>query len=354
MLKLIKRPSQKIGQPPGTLVHIGEKKSETVQIKTIFYHENDFQEIDTSDIGNGSTDQLRPGVTWINIDGLHQIDIFEKIGKDFEIHPLVLEDVLNTAHRPKIEDFGNYLFVVIKMLYLEPETGEVNSEQLSLILGKNFVLSFQERTGDVFDQIRERLRQGRGRIRKMGADYLIYSLIDAIIDNYFIILESLGETVEKLEEEVLTSPGPDTLQQIHVLKREMIFLRRSVWPLREVVGLMEKGEFELINDTTRIYLRDLYDHTIQIIDSIEALRDILTGLLDIYLSSMSNRMNEVMKVLTIIATIFIPLTFIAGVYGMNFKYIPELEWHWGYPAIWGIMLVVGAIMVLYFRKKKWF
>jgi magnesium transporter len=239
------------------------------------------------------------------------------------------------------------------MLSFHARRREVQSEQVSLILGPNFVISFQEAGGDVFDPVRERIRTGKGRVRKMGPDYLAYSLIDAVVDNYFIILENLGERVEALEEKLISDPKRETLHALHVLKREMIYLRKSVWPLREVISGLERAESGLIKEPTGIFFRDVYDHTIQVIDTVETYRDMLSGMLDIYLSSISNRMNEVMKVLTIIATIFIPLTFIAGVYGMNFKFMPELEWRWGYFLIVGIMLAIGLVMVIYFRRKRW-
>jgi magnesium transporter len=295
----------------------------------------------------------KPTVTWINIDGIHQVEIIEKIGTYFGIHSLILEDIMNTGQRPKMEDFEDYIFVVVKMIYYDEKDNEIKAEQVSLLLGSNFVISFQEKEGDVFDPIRERIRKAKGRITKMKADYLAYALVDTIVDHYFMVLEKLGEKIEGMEEELVTNPTPETLQTIHTLKRELIFLRKSVWPLREVISVLERGESSLIDESTGIYLRDVYDHTIQVIDTIETFRDMVSGMLDIYLSSISNRMNEVMKVLTIMATIFIPLTFIAGVYGMNFKYIPELEWHWGYPVILFVMVAIGILMVIYFRRKKW-
>jgi magnesium transporter len=228
----------------------------------------------------------------------------------------------------------------------------VAAEQVSLILGPNYVISFQEGE-DVFEPLRERIKSGKGRIRKMGADYLAYALLDSIVDNYFAVLEKLGEAVEFLEEKLVTDPTRDTLHAIHNLKREMIFLRRSVWPLREVLGSLERGESPLVKDSTEVFFRDVYDHTIQVIDTIETFRDMLSGMLDIYLSSISNRLNEVMKVLTIIATLFIPLTFLVGVYGMNFKYMPELGLRWAYPVLWAIMVGTAVAMLIYFRKKRW-
>jgi len=349
----IKRHSRKAGLPPGTLVHIGEKKTEQIKITLIDYDEQNVQERVVEKVKECFPFKETPTVTWINIDGLHSIETIEKIGKHFELHPLILEDILNTGQRPKCEDYEKCLFMVLKMLTYNNQSNSIQAEQVSLILGQNFVLSFQEAVGDVFEQIRDRIRNAKGRIRKMSADYLAYALIDAVVDNYFLILEKMGERLESIEEELVTTYTDKTPQQIHGIKRELLFLRKSVWPLREVTNNLEKTESSLILDTTRPYLRDVYDHTIQIIDTVESFRDMVSGMLDIYLSSLSNRMNAVMKVLTIIATIFIPLTFIAGIYGMNFKGMPELEWKWGYPIILIIMVVVGVSMLIYFKRKKW-
>ena len=312
MPKLTKKRSEKAGLPPGTLIHIGEKKSEIPKITIMDYGEAHFQEKETKTIEECFLFKDTPTVTWINIDGLHQVEILEKLGECYGFHPLVLEDILNTDQRPKIEDYGEYLYIVLKMLDQSNQSNEILTEQISLILGPSFVISFQESEGDVFDPIRERIRTGKGRIRKMGADYLTYALLDSIVDNYFIVMEKLGEKIEFLEEELVKRPIPETLQTIHHLKREMIFFRKAVWPLREVIGSLERGELPLVKETTRIYLRDVYDHTIQVIDTIETFRDMVSGMLDIYLSSVSNRLNSVMKVLTIIATIFMPLTFLPG------------------------------------------
>ena len=359
MLRFIKKRSKTIGQPPGTLVHIGEKKTEKTRITIIDYDEPHFEEKEVREVEECFPFRDKPTVTWINIDGLHQVEIIEKIGTHFNLHPLILEDILNTGQRPKVEDFDDYLFIVLKMLYQNDKDNEIKAEQVSLIIGSQYVISFQEREGDVFNPIRDRIRNSKGRIRKMGADYLAYSLIDAIVDSYFMILERLGEEIEDMEEELVSNPTPKTSQGIHKLKGEMIFLRKSVWPLREVISGLERGESSLIKESTVIYLRDVYDHTIQVIDTIETYRDIVSGMVDTYLSSISNRMNEVMKVLTIIATIFIPLTFIAGIYGMNFNpdaspwNMPELNWGFGYLAAIGVMVLVVLGMIFYFKRKKW-
>jgi magnesium transporter len=317
------------------------------------YDEKQFQEKEVNTVEDGIFKEKTSKVTWLNIDGVHQPEIIEQVGKHFGLHPLVLEDIANTGQRPKMEDFDNYIFVVLRMLRFDEKENETKTEQISIILGADFVISFQEKEGDVFDPIRERIRNNKGRLRKMGADYLAYALIDAIVDNYFMILEKLGEAIEEVEDKLVTNPTAETLQTIHDLKREMVFLHKSVWPLREVINRLERSESPLINKSTCIYLRDVYDHTIQVMDSVETFRDMLSGMLDIYLSSVSNRMNEVMKVLTVIATIFIPLTFVAGVYGMNFKDMPELGQIWGYPAILALMLTIALVMVMYFRRKKW-
>jgi len=352
-IKVVKKRSSKAGLPPGTLIHVGEKKVESVNITFIDYDEQSFQEKQVTGIEECLKLKDTATVSWINIDGLHDIELLEKLGKGFGLHSLVLEDILSTGQRPKFEDYEKHIFIVLKMLSFSDVNQSVETEQVSLIFGPNYVISFQERIGDVFDQVRERIRSAKGRIRKMGSDYLAYALLDAVVDNYFVILERFGEKIESMEEEVISNPTERTVQQIHSLKREMISLRKSIWPLRELIGGLQKSESSLIKETTDIYLRDVYDHTIQIIDTIESFRDMVSGMLDIYLSSLSNKMNAVMKVLTIIATLFIPLTFVAGIYGMNFKYMPELEWRWSYPIVWLIMIAVAVVMLCYFKRKKW-
>jgi magnesium transporter len=291
-------------------------------------------------------------VTWINVVGLHEVAILQDLGDCFGFHPLVLEDILNTEQRAKLEDFGDYVLIVLKSFKTGGD-GDIESEQVSVILGPNYVISFQEKQGDGFLPVRQRLQSGAGRVRRMGPDYLAYLLLDIVVDGYFDTLEGFGDSVEMLEEQLLADPSPQTLQQIHYLKQRMIQLRRGVWPLREVIGSMERGESPLIQDSTHVYLRDLYDHTIQVMDVVESYRDMLSSMLDVYLSSVSNTMNAVMKVLTIIGTIFIPLTFIAGIYGMNFRYMPELEARWGYPAVLVVMLVMVGAMLIYFKRRRW-
>lgn len=350
---MIKR-SKKAGLPPGTLVHIGEEKTGEIKIAVMDYNETELQEKEMTSIEECFLFRDRPTVTWINIDGIHQVDLIQKLGDCYGFHPLMLEDILNSDQRPKVEDYGDYLYIILKMLHFDDESRTVVTEQVSLILGRNFVISFQEgKKGDVFNPIRDRLRNNKGLLRKMGTDYLVYSLMDAIVDNYFVVLEKLGEKIESLEEELTRKPVPATLNSLHKLKREMILLRKSVWPLREVITLMERHASSLITASTALYFRDVYDHTIQVIDAVETFRDMLSGMLDIYLSSSSNRLNEVMKVLTIIATLFMPLTFIVGLYGMNFRHMPELEWPWGYPMVLALMIGIVVFMLAYFKRKRW-
>jgi magnesium transporter len=345
--------SRKNGLDPGSLVYVGEPKTGKPRITILDYDGEKFLEKEAASCQECFAFRDTASVTWINVDGVHDPAIIETIGAHFGLHPLILEDILTTSQRPKMEDLGDMLYLVVRMLEYDGAKGEVDTDQLSLIVGRNFIISFQERAGDMFDPIRDRIRHNKGRIRKLGPDYLAYALLDAVVDQYFVVLERLGERIETLEEELVDNPRKETMHEIHGLKREMIYLRKSVWPLREVVAGLERVESSLIQDATNIFFRDVYDHTIQVIDNVETYRDMLSGMVETYLSSISNRMNEVMKVLTIISTIFIPLTFIVGVYGMNFKHMPELEWRLGYFLVWGIILAVALAMAAFFRRKKW-
>jgi magnesium transporter len=353
MARLIKKRAQKAGLPPGTLVYTGEKSDRKPQITIIEYDEHAYGEKDLAAITECLILKDKPGVTWINVVGIHDLANVENLGDCLNLHPLVLEDILSTDQRPKLEDFGDYIYLVLKSLKYGDETDEIDAQQISLIIGANYVLSFCEGNEDLFQPVALRIRNNLGRIRRSGADYLAYALMDLIVDNYFVILERLGETIEFLEEALVTRPLPATLQSIHKLKLDMLILRKSIWPLREVISKLQRRESPLIKEPTGIYLKDVYDHAIQVIETIETYRDMLSGMVDIYLSSMSNRLNEVMKVLTIIATIFIPLTWIAGVYGMNFKNMPELEWRYGYLVIMVSMVSIALVMLIFFKKKKW-
>ena len=353
-LKMYAKGGSKVGLAPGALVHVGEKKVEKVRIKIVVYNSENIVEKELNNIEECLLfkDQLGTNL-WINVDGLDKIEVIEKLGSYFDIHPLTLEDVLNTGQRPKMEDYESYVYTVLKMILLNTEKKDIVIDQVSIIFGYNYILSFMEKGENIFDPLKERLKNPASRLRKNGVDYLAYSLIDSVIDNYFLILEHFGEEIEDLEEELIIHPTPETLKTIQKYKRDMIILRKSVWPLRELINCMQQIESEIIKDTTRIYLRDVYDHTIRVIESVEDFRDILSSMVDIYLSSISNKMNDIMKVLTVIATIFIPLTFIVGVYGMNFDNMPELHWSWGYPAVMLFMTLIGITMFIYFKKKRW-
>jgi magnesium transporter len=339
--------------PPGTVLYTGEKKLDKATIDIIDYDEGSLREFESATVEDCFPFSDTPTITWMNVTGLHDVEMIESLGTRFGLHPLVMEDIVSTGQRPKFEDFGTYAFMVLKTLHKSEAVGEVRTEQISLILGSNFVMSFQEIEEDPFGHVRDRIRSGKGRIRTMGPDYLAYALIDAIVDHYFVVLETLGDEIEILGEEVVHDPGPETLHTIQTLKRELSHLRRSVWPLREVVSGFQRADSVLLNDRTEVFLRDAYDHTIQVMETVESFRDMVSGMFDTYLSSVSNRMNEVMKVLTIIATIFIPITFVAGVYGMNFQGMPELAKPWGYPAALLVMLAIALWMIFYFRRKRW-
>ena len=353
MSRLAPKRSRKAGLPPGTPVHLGERKSDTTRLTLLHYDEQRAVEQEMKTAQECLALRDSPGVSWINITGLHEVETLAQFGDTFGLHPLVLEDILNTDQRPKLEDYGEYLYIVIKRLGNGAPANEISTEQISLILGRNLVISFLESDSGVFNVVKDRILNNRGRIRRLGADYLAYTLMDAVVDNYFAIFEKLGERIEILQETIISRPTPASLQTLHALKRELLFLRKSVWPLREVVSGLQRGDSTLIHKDTWFYLRDVYDHTIHVIDTIETYRDMLASMMDIYLSSLSIRLNEVMKVLTIIATIFMPLTFIVGLYGMNFQHMPELSWRWGYPLVLLVMAGVTAGMLVFFRRKKW-
>ncbi len=352
MPRFLKYISKKTGAAPGTLIHVGEKKADQTTIDLIEYNAESTARRSISSISElqslaGRSDVIR----WIDIDGLHDTTLIESIGRIFNIHPLTLEDIVNTGHRPKVEIFEGYVYAIIKMLRYHG--GVISSEQVSLVISDRLLISFQEQPGDVFHPVRQRIHNAMGRIRNSGSDYLAYALLDTVVDNYYQILESFGEELETLEEALLENPERESLERIHQLKRETVYLRKQIWPLRETIGGLSHDDSPLITDQTRLFFRDVHDHTVQVIEIIESYRDILTGLLDLYMSSVGNRMNEVMKVLTIIATIFIPVTFVAGVYGMNFKFMPELDWRWGYAGAWGVMACIAAVMIFYFKRKNW-
>jgi magnesium transporter len=358
MQKLVSGVARKAGMIPGTLVHVGEEGGAPVRVTAIRYSLEQVEELVVTDLSAFLAAPRHPGVTWVNVEGVHDVSIIQQLGDHFGLHPLLQEDVANTEQRPKLEDYGDFLFLVLRMLYEQPSSEsedlvEIDSEQVSLVLGTDVVITFLEDPQDVFEPVRNRIRDNRGRVRKSGADYLLYALVDVIVDNYFTALERFSDLAEALEVEVMGEPSPATLPAIQQMKRAMIQVRRAIWPLRDVVSALLRGESRLVKKATVVYLRDVYDHVVRVVDIVETYREMVGGLMDIYLSTLSNRMNEVMKVLTIIATIFIPLTFIAGVYGMNFENIPELHWRHGYWYVWLVMLVSGVTLLVFFRRKKW-
>jgi magnesium transporter len=345
--------TRRVGLSPGTLLHIGERHLDTARLELFNYTPEQLEHRDSLTIEACLEATRQPGLHWVNLLGIHDVPLVEQLGRSFGLNSLALEDLLNTDHRPKAENFGDSLLVILKILSIDEEKGRLASEQVSIALTASAVLSIQEQPGDVFDGVRERLASPRGRHRQRGADYLAYSLIDSVVDSYFPVLERLGEMLTDIEEELADRPQRATLQRIHALKRDLMVVRKAVWPLREVVSGLEREGSELIDERTIPFLRDLYEHLVQIIDTTEIYRDSVSGLLDLYLSSVSQRTNEIMKVLTVMATIFIPLTFLVGVYGMNFDYMPELRWPWGYPALWVLMIACVVGMLTLFRCKKW-
>jgi magnesium transporter len=381
MGRIVRRAVKRPGTPPGTVVHSGIRRVETPHLHRIRYGPDAFEEVDVAPDGPlelgvggwgvraaggaaaggaGAVDAAEAaggaaggaGVVWLNVDGLHDVSLLERIGAEMGIHPLAMEDVANVGQRPKLEEYDAHLFVVLHMLRLREGT-HVEVEQVSFLVGDGYLISFQEAPGDVFEPVRARLRSGKGRLRARGADFLAYALMDAVVDASFEVLEGLGERTEVLETEVLERPTPATMRAVHELKRELLVLRRSVWPLRELMGAFLRVDGPLVQEGTRLYLRDVYDHSHHLLDTVELLRDMSSGMQDLYLSSVSNRTNEVMKVLTIMASIFIPLTFVAGVYGMNFEHMPELAIPWAYPAVLAGMAAAGLGMAGYFRHRRW-
>lgn len=350
----IRKRSEKSGAPPGTLAYLGDAPAtQPITVTLLQYDERQIAERTLAQPAEAFPLPDEPMVSWLNLDGVHRVELIEQVGRALALHPLLLEDLVNTQQRPKLEDYGSNLFVVVRMLEYDRQRAHVHSEQVAVVLGRSYLVSFEEDPGDVFDAVRNRLRSGSPRLRSSGPDYLAYALLDAVVDGYFQILEEVGEDIADLEEELVSRPTQETLQEIYRLKREMIALRRAVWPLRDVVNGLLHTESELIQPTTKVYLRDVYDHTIQIVDAVESIRDLLAGMLDIYLSGTSNRMNEIIKVLTIFSTLFIPLTFLAGVYGMNFEHFPEIHWRLGYPMFWGVSIAVALAMLAFFRRRGW-
>ncbi len=344
----------KLGMPPGTPVFTGTQKMAAVDIAAICYTEDDFCENNPKTIEEViETIKKSTGVTWINIDGLHDSNAIEAICEFLEIHKLTVEDILNVGQRPKLEEYSHYIHAVLKEITLDPDEETIEHEQISFILKGNILITFQERTGDVFDGVRKRIREGKGTVRKRGADYLLYALLDNVVDHYFVVLETYGEKLDELETELLENPNKDTLTKLHNFRRETLGLRRTVYPLREMVAAFEKLDEPVFSHSNKVFTRDLYDHTIKVIETVEIYRDMTSSLLDLYINSVSNKMNEVMKVLTIMTSIFIPLSFISGVYGMNFQYMPELSYKYGYFIVLGVMAIVFVGIIMYLKRRKW-
>ncbi len=345
--------SAKTGLPPGTLIAVGTLPPQPSQITLLDYNRDELHETRFSDMAALLPYRERDTVTWVDVAGLGDIEHIRQLGELFGIHPLVLEDIINTHQRPKFEEYDDYLFIVLKEIGFRTDSLELEQAQLSILVLKNFVFTFRERPSAALEPVKQRIRNSKGRFRSLGSDYLAYAVMDTIVDGYFGVIDDLDLVIDELEDELLSKPDEQTLATIHKLKRETIFIRRTVAPLRELLAAMLRSETDLIQERTHIYLRDVYDHAIRVSESMETLRDIISGMLDIYLSSVSNKMNEVMKVLTIYASIFIPLTFLAGVYGMNFEYMPELKWKWAYPLIWLVFIVIGVAQLRFFRRRRW-
>ncbi|MEO8439141.1 MAG: magnesium/cobalt transporter CorA [Spartobacteria bacterium] len=341
------------GEAPGLLKLSKDRPHESPIITMIEYGPDSLEERK-----NVSCDELLPHlnndlVTWINIDGLGDVSVLRILGERFNLHPLALEDVLDTSQRPKVEQYDDYLFIVAKMIYLDAED-EIGGEQVSMFLGKSFLITLQEEPErDVFEPVRARIRSGKGRIRKAASDYLAYALLDSIIDHYYPVLESIGAEIDKIEDELIANPLTRPVGSLHEHKRTLTQIRRMVWPLRDVTNLLLHEEPGLIRPETKVYLRDCYDHSIQLMDLVETYRDVLSGLTEVHISSIGMRTNEIMRVLTVISSIFIPLTFIAGIYGMNFAHMPELARPWGYPTCLLLMLLVATGQILYFKRRRW-
>ena len=353
MARFLKKKDETIGQVPGELVFVGEQKVAEATVRVIDYDQKKLSDQQLSDIKDGLAYKETATVTWININGLHDTNLIHDLGRGFGLHALVLEDIVNTGQRPRMEEYDNYLFFVLKMMRYDEETRKVRSEQLSMVLGKTFLLTFQEQPGDVFEPIRDRIRKQKGRIRRVGIDYLAYALLDTIIDNYLLIIERMGEEIEEIEDQILDNPTQEVLSAINAYKREMNYLRKTIRPAREFILQLSRLDSELIQETSLPFFKDLLDLANQSVDVIDSYREMLSDHLNIYDSRVSNRLNEIMKVLTIFSAIFIPLTFIAGIYGTNFDNVPELHFRYSYFIMWGVMVIVVLFMLRFFRRKKW-
>lgn len=331
----------------------GSQTRHQVKLHLMDYAEDELSELELHSVAESLPYLESPSVAWLSVTGVQDEQVIEDLGKKLGLHPLVLEDIVTSTQRPKVEEYDDYLVVIVKMAYFSPGSGELTLEQISLLVGSNYVISLQEKTGAILESLRSRIRNSKGKIRKLGSDYLMYAILDTIVDYYFSVLENVGEEIEELEDKLMLSANQALLNQIYRLKQELVYMRKSIWPMREVLSSLQRTDHELVRPGTIVYLRDVYDHTVQVIETLETFRDTASGMLELYLSTVSNKLNEIMKVLTIFSAIFIPLTFLAGVYGMNFKYFPELNWHWAYPVWWGLSLLLIGSMLWFFKRRKW-
>lgn len=351
----LRKRSRKAGKPPGTLVYTGEKKTEVPRIMVINYDATDIQEKTSTKFDKELFVRKESGVLWVHVEGLHDVELIKKIAEHFHLHPLTMEDILNIEQRSKVEEFNSYLFITLKTLSWSEQQHKFMDEEVSIVIGEGFVLSFQESESKLFTLVKERLRSGQGkRMREHGADYLAYRLLDTIVDQYFVVLEKIGDQIQDVEEMIIAAPEPQHTQILYRLKREILILRKTIWPVREAISHLLQVDSDLVTSFTLVYLRDVYDHVVQAIDTVESFRDMIAGLLDVYMSITTNQMSEIMKVLTVISTIFLPIGFITGIYGMNFTNMPELQWRYSYPTVLAIMAIITIAMLVYFKKKKWF
>lgn len=352
MTQSVAYPSAKAGLPPGTLMHVGKEPAAPARITAISFSAEHLEEGTIATLDDLQRSLRAGAITWVHCEGLHTEGLLEAFGREYGVHPLVLEDILNTHQRPKFEEYDNHLFIVLKTLSGSKDL-VIQHEQISLLMFENLLFTFRERQDGLFDHLKQRLMNARGRIRSLGTDYLVYAIMDTVVDHYFTLSDTLEEVIESIEVKLLTKARAQTLHTLQRLKREMVFIRKAITPLREVLGTLQRCENPLVSAKTEPYFRDVFDHVLRVVDTLDSHRDLINGMLEIYLTSLSNRMNEIMKVLTVFATIFIPLTFVVGIYGMNFDFMPELRWKWSYPILWGFFFLIPAVLLYIFKKKNW-
>ncbi len=353
MNKSLDYQSEKAGLAPGTLVHVGEVHESEVNVTIINYDTSNCKKIISNNIEDITAHKINDTVTWVNIEGLHDVKIIDEICSSFNVHPLVVEDILNTNQRTKIEEFEDHIFIIFNGISVNSIDKEVDLEQIGILILNNYIFTFKEKNDDLFEPLEARIKNNKGLLRKNKADYLAYAILDTIVDQYFLFQDLLDEDIESIEEDLLNNPSQETLIRIQNIKKQILSVRRCISPLRDVLTALYRSDSALIKNTTKIYIRDVHDHALRVIESIDSYREIVSGMLEIYLSTVSNKMNEVMKVLTVFASIFIPLTFIVGIYGMNFEHMPELGWKWAYPTLWIVFIGIPIALLIYFKRKKW-